>query len=292
MIISEKTIEILRDLINEKTEYRSGPKLVSFFSKYGFSDTYGQGFPSRGSYTESKLKEINGTPELDKCIKDIFSPINFVDRYTELDKIINDFNKYLSFDGWRVIRKNQEILISKANGINIDVEKKKEILNVQTAEIDFLNEEFKEINVSTLPIESALIPYIEIRIEEIKLCMKIKSSLSTIFLIGSTLEGILLGMASKKPALYNQAKSAPKDSKTGAALDFSKWTLSNFIDVSFEVGFLKEDVKKFSHVLRDFRNYIHPYHQMSRNFLPDEHTAKICFQVLKAALFQISTNVK
>ncbi len=292
MIISEKTIEILRDLINEKTEYRSGPKLVSFFSKYGFSDTYGQGFPSRGSYTESKLKEINGTPELDKCIKDIFSPINFVDRYTELDKFINDFNKYLSFDGWRVIRKNQEILISKANGINIDVEKKKEILNVQTAEIDFLNEEFKEINVSTLPIESALIPYIEIRIEEIKLCMKIKSSLSTIFLIGSTLEGILLGIASKKPALYNQAKSAPKDSKTGAVLDFSKWTLSNFIDVSFEVGFLKEDVKKFSHVLRDFRNYIHPYHQMSRNFLPDEHTAKICFQVLKAALFQISTNVK
>lgn len=292
MIISEKTIEILRDLINEKTEYRSGPKLVSFFSKYGFSDTYGQGFPSRGSYTESKLKEINGTPELDKCIKDIFSPINFVDRYTELDKFINDFNKYLSFDGWRVIRKNQEILISKANGINIDVEKKKEILNVQTAEIDFLNEEFKEINVSTLPIESALIPYIEIRIEEIKLCMKIKSSLSTIFLIGSTLEGILLGIASKKPALYNQAKYAPKDSKTGAVLDFSKWTLSNFIDVSFEVGFLKEDVKKFSHVLRDFRNYIHPYHQMSRNFLPDEHTAKICFQVLKAALFQISTNVK
>ena len=292
MIISEKTIEILRDLVNEKTEYRTGSKLVALFNKYGFSDSYGQGFPSRGSYTESRLKEINGTPELDKCIKDIFSPINFVDRYTELDKLINDFNKYLSFDGWMVIRKNQEILITKANVVNIDVEKSKEIVNTQTTETDFLNEEFKDINVLTLPIESAILPYIEIRMKEIRLCMEIKSSLSTIFLIGSTLEGILLGVASKKPALYNQAKSAPKDNKTGAVLDFSKWSLSNFIDVSFEVGFIKEDVKKFSHVLRDFRNYIHPYHQMSRNFLPDEHTAKICFQVLKAALFQISTNVK
>ena len=81
MIISEKTIEILRDLVNEKTEYRTGSKLVALFNKYGFSDSYGQGFPSRGSYTESRLKEINGTPELDKCIKDIFSPINFVDIY-------------------------------------------------------------------------------------------------------------------------------------------------------------------------------------------------------------------
>ena len=268
MIISEKTIEILRDLVNEKTEYRTGSKLVALFNKYGFSDSYGQGFPSRGSYTESRLKEINGTPELDKCIKDIFSPINFVDRYTELDKLINDFNKYLSFDGWMVIRKNQEILITKANVVNIDVEKSKEIVNTQTTETDFLNEEFKDINVLTLPIESAILPYIEIRMKEIRLCMEIKSSLS------------------------NQAKSAPKDNKTGAVLDFNKWSLSNFIDVSFEVGFIKEDVKKFSHVLRDFRNYIHPYHQMSRNFLPDEHTAKICFQVLKAALFQISTNVK
>ena len=31
MIISQKTIERLRILINEETEYRSGPALVAFF---------------------------------------------------------------------------------------------------------------------------------------------------------------------------------------------------------------------------------------------------------------------
>ena len=56
MIISQKTIEKLRLLINEETEKRSGPKLVTFFNNYGFTDSYGAGFPSRWMYTESKLK--------------------------------------------------------------------------------------------------------------------------------------------------------------------------------------------------------------------------------------------
>ena len=52
MIISQKTIEKLRELINEETEYRSGSKLVAFFNQYGFRDVYGNGFPSRWIYTE------------------------------------------------------------------------------------------------------------------------------------------------------------------------------------------------------------------------------------------------
>lgn len=132
----------------------------------------------------------------------------------------------------------------------------------------------------------------ETRIEEIRQCLSVKAPLSAIFLIGSTLEGILLGVASKHPAIYNKANSAPQDTKTGKPRNFSEWTLNNFIDVSYEVGFLKEDVKKFSHALRDFRNYIHPYQQMSIGFQPDEHTARICFQVLKAALYQIEQKSK
>ena len=68
---------------------------------------------------------------------------------------------------------------------------------------------------------------------------------------------------------------------------FHEWTLSEFINVAYDIGWrriLKPDVQKFSHGLRDFRNYIHPYQQMASAFKPDEHTAKVCFQVLKAAL--------
>lgn len=287
MIISQKTIEKLRNLINEETERRSGPQLVAFFNNYGFSDSYSSGFPSRWMYTDDKLKTINGTPLLDKCIRDLFAPVNFIGRFSDLDKYIADFNQYLSFDGWNVVRNGQEITFAKSSGIDIDAQKNKEI---KINETDFLNEEFRDINISSLPIDGSLVPFLEARIEEIKKCLSIEASLSAIFLIGSTLEGILLGLASKYPSLYNRAKSAPKDLKSDKVRIFNEWTLSNFIDTSYEAGFLKEDVKKFSHVLRDFRNYIHPFQQMSMGFQPDGHTAKICFQVLKAALYQIKLN--
>lgn len=289
MIISQKTIEKLRSLINEETEYRSGPKLVAFFNKYGFADLYEPGFPSRWIYTESKLKELNGKPELDKCIKDLFAPINFISRFSELDKLIGDFNQYLSFDGWQVVRQGQTITFQKAKSVDIDSEKSKE---VQPNEIEFLKAEFKDISISSLPVDSCLIPYLEARLNEIRQCLSVKAPLSAIFLIGSTLEGVLLGIASKYPAIYNRAHSAPKDAKTGKIRNLNEWKLNNFIDVSCEVGFLKEDVKKFSHALRDFRNYIHPYQQMSMGFQPDEHTAKICFQKQKAALYQIEQKSK
>jgi hypothetical protein len=108
-----------------------------------------------------------------------------------------------------------------------------------------------------------------------------------IFLAGSSLEGILLGIASSSPKEFNQSEVSPKD-KTGKVLPFHQWTLNNFIDVAYDTGRIKEDVKKFSHSLRDFRNYIHPYEQVSSKFNPDEQTARICWQVLKAAIFQLT----
>jgi hypothetical protein len=71
---------------------------------------------------------------------------------------------------------------------------------------------------------------------------------------------------------------------------FSEWTLAQFIDVACELGYLKLDIKKFGHALRDFRNYIHPYQQMSSRFDPDHHTAEICLQVLRAAIAGLSGN--
>lgn len=284
MILSSKTLEKLRDLINEETEYRKGPQLVALFNKYGFKDTYGQGFPSRKDYTDSRLSVINGHPEIDKCILDLFAPNNFIGRYNDLDNIISEFNKYLSYDGWRVKRNGIDISFVKSNGPDIDKEKEKETIS----DVDvFLTAEFKEINIDALPVDVSLIPYIESRMKEIQTCMIAKASLASIFLIGSTLEGILLGVASRHPAEYNRAKSSPKDKTSKKVRPFNEWTLNDFIETSYEIGFLKEDVKKFSLALRDFRNYIHPYEQMCRGFHPDENTAKICFQVLKAALFQI-----
>ena len=147
--------------------------------------------------------------------------------------------------------------------------------------------EIEEINVSQIPIDEVLKPVLEGRMSEMKSCFKAKAYLSVIFMAGSMLEGILLSLANQNPRAFNQANAAPK-SKEGRAKAFYEWTLNDLINVAHELGFLRRDVAKFSHELRDFRNYIHPYQQMSERFFPDENTAKICMQVMKGALLQIS----
>lgn len=283
MILQSKSLEKLRLLINEETQYRSGPQLVQFFNELGFNDTYGQGFPSRWAYTDGRLAKINGTPELDKCIKKLFAPVNFIGRVGELDNFIKDFNQYLAFDKWKVVRNGAEINFVRLDQVEID--ESIPALN----EDDFLKKEFQEISLESIGLDGAVTEILKLRVDEIEKCLSVDAPLSVIFLAGSTLEGILLGVALKYPKEFNQSKSSPKD-KDGKVKQYQDWKLSNFIDVAYEVGLLAEDVKKYSHTLRDFRNYIHPYQQMSSRFNPDKHTAKISWQVLKAALFQLSKN--
>jgi hypothetical protein len=128
---------------------------------------------------------------------------------------------------------------------------------------------------------------IKLRLNEVENCINGGAPLAAILLIGSVMEGILLGMATIYPRQFNLAPSAPKDKDTEKIRIFPNWTLNNYIEVASELGILKQDVRKFSHVVRDFRNYVHPYEQMSTRFFPDKQTALICFQVLKAAINQI-----
>lgn len=283
MILQNKSLEKLGLLINEETQYRSGPQLIQFFNELGFNDTYGEGFPSRASYTDGRLAKINGTPELDKCIKKLFAPVNFIGRIGDLDGFIKDFNQYLAFDKWKVVRNGAEINFVRLDQVEFD-----ESLPAPS-EDEFLKREFQEVSIESIGLDGTITEILKLRINEIEKCLSADAPLSVIFLAGSTLEGVLLGVALKYPKEFNQSKSSPKD-KDGKVRQYPNWTLSNFIDVAYEVGLLAEDVKKYSHTLRDFRNYIHPYQQMSSRFNPDKHTAKISWQVLKAALFQLSKN--
>ncbi|MCP1242558.1 hypothetical protein GOB86_07920 [Acetobacter lambici] len=156
-----------------------------------------------------------------------------------------------------------------------------------SAEEAFLHSEFSIPNLQKLPVEGAVASIIESRLKEAQATMSAKAYLSTIFLCGSVLEAVLLGAAQKEPARFNRSSACPK-SPEGKPKLFHDWTLSQLIDVSCEIGLLKPDVQKFSHGLRDFRNYIHPYAQMLSRFSPDKHTATLCFQTLKAALASVA----
>ena len=155
-----------------------------------------------------------------------------------------------------------------------------------TTDAGFLQREFEIPNIQKLPVDLAMSEIIQERLKEAQSCLSVSAHLSVIFQCGSVLEAVLLGAAQREPRKFNQSPASPKH--TGKVKQFQDWTLSEFINVAHEIGLLKPDVQKFSHGLRDFRNYIHPYQQMASGFKPDEHTAKLCFQVLKAALADVA----
>lgn len=165
MIISSKTSEKLRDLINEVTEYRSGPNLVNFFNALGFNHSYGQGFPSRWKYTDDCLETINGTPRLDKCIREVFNPINFISRIDELDRYIVDFNQYLAFDKWQVVRNEAEINFKKLHKVELN---ENTVKSSSLSESDFLSREFSGFTISDLGLDLNVTEVLNKRVDEIE----------------------------------------------------------------------------------------------------------------------------
>lgn len=157
----------------------------------------------------------------------------------------------------------------------------------QEQEARFLQREIEPVSLEGLPKDTRLIPVLEYRLCEAQRCLTAGAPLAVVILCGSVLEGILLGVALEHPEEFNRANASPKD-ESGKVLPFKRWSLSQLVDVACQLRYLTDDVKKFGHSLRDYRNYIHPYQQMSEGSWPDEQTAKLCLQVLNVAVACLS----
>lgn len=145
----------------------------------------------------------------------------------------------------------------------------------------------KDICVENLPIDDPkLAQILKSRLEQAQSCLE-SAPLGAIFLLGSVLEGALLGIASKNSEKFKTASKAPKGKK-GERKPLKRWSLAQLIDVAHEVGFLRADVEKFSHGLRDFRNYIHPLEQLEAKFEPNYRSASLCMRALCAAMEDLS----
>lgn len=247
----------------------SDPKFGEFFSRYKV-DIHGLKYQTYGTSKAKKMRSF-WEQESDNLVGNVLSEM--LDSY-EADCDLNN-------------RQIDKSVLEKSRSITARLTGKTSPVKTTQTINDFLHSEFTIPNIQKLPIEALAIPIIEKRLAEAKTALSAGAHLSVIFLCGSVLEAILLGAAQKDPMSFNRTNSSPKGND-GSIKRFHEWNLSNFIDAACEIGLLKPDVKKFSHGLRDFRNYIHPYEQMASGFTPDEHTAKVCFQVLKAALASVA----
>ncbi len=139
------------------------------------------------------------------------------------------------------------------------------------------------------PSFSPLIPdqrmqdILESRWNECVSCLEAKAPLAATVMMGGLLEALLLARINREPdrASVFKAKGAPRNRK-GQTKPLTEWTLKNYIDVLHELGWISISAKAVGEVLRDYRNYIHPFKQLSHGLDLKVDDSILLWEVSKA----------
>ena len=252
------TLEIIAEFICGDDDerfpiYRSSSHLTPFFKNIGINVVHD------GSTRKWWVLDVLNSLSLDDLEKVILRLVDI--REYKGDKVLLDTACSAMTD--ILFMENMSVFFEGRDPVIVPLQKQKNPIIKTNQDFDdvseeeFLKKDFEENDITKIGLDSVIEAILKERIQEAQKCVNNKIWLSAIFMTGSSLEGLLLGVASKYPKQFNQAKATPKSNKKVKPYD--KWTLAEFINVAYELNFLGLDVKKFSHAMRDFRNYIHPY---------------------------------
>lgn len=265
---------------NEKHPiYRSSSYLTRFFQDIGINATHDGS--SRNPWTASIISNLNGH-DLQKVILRLASPKLYGGDREQIKLALTTLNEILAVEGLKI----------RINGIEPQLKKEAPNYNFEETEIT-TERELKPLpppNFENLGLESGIAEILQHRWDEIQICIDSKATVSAVIMMGSMLEGFLMGTMQRNPRVANSSASAPK--KDEKVKHFADWTLNDMIEVAHEVGWIQLDVKKFSHALRDFRNIIHPYQQLAYRTFPDMDTCNISWLVVQAACNDIADWIK
>jgi len=262
-ILSPIDIEILDSVFNNGGYILdfTNATFESFFKYFGiniYSDKYAYYGDSKGKRFRRFL-EIETKENIVKILKELIKKLDDNIKITKVQKIINDL------EGCR----QQNNFEHK----NLDIEN----------DINNIKENLYKYN----PINEILLN----RIDELITAYNSYSYFSVMVLCGSILEGVLLSVATKFPKEFNIAKTSPKN-KDGKVKPFQNWTLNDFINVAYEIKYLDIVSQKYSHFLREFRNFIHPFEAYSKqHFSFDKKSAEIAIKVLIKAIEDLDTKI-
>jgi len=270
---------ICGDDTNRFPSYRSGSELTRFFQRVGFSNFVHDG-TTRKWWMLEVLKQLSDN-NLHAVIRRLADPLEYGGDKDAIKKAIGSLNKILGVEGFQVELEGISPKLKRFSEINFD--------------LDSSPDEFKPLpppDFLALKIDSNLGQILANRWQEVQRCVDCESYLAATILMGSLLEGILLSVVCQYPKEANLSLVAPKDSENNRVLKFYEWTLAQMIDVAHDLRWIDLDVKKFSHSLRGFRNFIHPHQQMLQDSYPDKDTCAISWYVVQAAITDLVRHLK
>lgn len=148
--------------------------------------------------------------------------------------------------------------------------------------------------VDTIPDLSAAVPdpdmqkILALRWDECIKCVEGNAPLAAVVMMGGLLETLLLNRINKLPTQSSvfTAKNAPRNNK-GQTLPLNEWALKNYIEVAHELKWITQTEKDLGVVLRDYRNFIHPFKQKTYSIFINQNDARILWELCKSISKQL-----
>lgn len=156
--------------------------------------------------------------------------------------------------------------------------------------------EAKEASFSLLTVTGLLsnkdFEYVvQSRFDEAQKARTVGAHLSTVIMLGSGLEGLLMGFAESRMPIAMRSTKAPRD-ETGKTKTLYDWTLFYLIDVAHNIGWIQKDAHAFGQNVRDFRNLVHPNKQWRGRYDSiDEGTCRVCWEVVSVVIDDLSEQI-
>ena len=122
---------------------------------------------------------------------------------------------------------------------------------------------------------------------EINRCLQSDAHLAGIILMGGIIEAVILAIVKRYPKRARKCNSAPLD-RDGKIKKLRDWTLNELINVAHDCGWIHENAAQFSHLLRKYRNLVHPWEQLdSDDEMPTKDSCSVCWQTVRSALYDL-----
>lgn len=255
---------------------------------------------ARRSVARKKTKQVTSADEIDRLKSVAYAWFqthrpSVVDDFSSLDiTAVNDaYKKVLDATGKHAARKTYATALQEAQNSLLAIRSHVATTPKPDSEAPSAAGDLESPPPFTpLAGNSNMQAILDRRWHEVQECVGCGAYLGATVMMGGLLESLLLARINASPdvSAVHTARGAPRD-RRGRTLPLSGWKLVNMVEVACELNWITKSAKDIGHVLRDFRNYIHPHKEYTDGVVISEQDAHMFWEVTKAITRQLVGSV-
>lgn len=259
-LLDDNTLDEIARLIcgDDGPVYRQGWQLPIFLQHAGWEKVPEHDGAPRREWVLARLRERRDVPsDIEAVILRLADPREYLSEPGAVTEAARRLNTFLVHEGYQVQLPGGRPRIVECDPALAHPS--------QLAPVEL------KTTMGELVEDPALAAALQDRLDESQTCHANGAHIAAIIMLGGMLEGVLEDVLRAR-------------TPTGTRPPHDKPRLEQLIEMAHSNGWIQADVKRFSHVLRQYRNLVHVAAQLRLGDVPDGDTFKVCWYVVVAAL--------